>query len=291
MAWRWQDIVARLRRQPGQTPPPADTPEPAVEHTQGAGPAPQTPEPPQPPAILEPPTPPGTGEPSDPLSPTESATPPDVQTMTQGNGQPDTDGGVATPRRRSRGAIDPAARRYAAALVEMAEESGAAVEIGAEVRQLAELLETQPQLRVLMASPALSSEDRRGMLQRVFQGRVSDTTYRFLQVLSGKNRLAQLPAVLDAYQSLLDERRGIVEVDAYVARPMDAAQKDQVARRVGEVLKREVVLHQYVNPELIGGLVLRVGDQLIDGSVSTQLKNLRQKLIEAGRTRARNQSL
>jgi F-type H+-transporting ATPase subunit delta len=204
--------------------------------------------------------------------------------------QPEPGDATASRRRRRASAAGGGARVYAQALLEMADEKGALDETASEVEQLQELLASQPDLTALMSTPALGAAERRELIERVFKGRVSDTTYKFLQVVNDKGRLAALPGILASFEDLLDQRRGIVEVDAYVAQRLDPAEAEQVARRIGAALRKEVVLHQYVNPDLIGGLVLRVGDQLIDGSVATQLKLMRQRLIEAGRNRARTQN-
>lgn len=250
MKWRWKDLVAKLS---GRPTPDSASPSEGVA-TPGAGQA-----------------------------PVQAGNP---MAFNRGSDQPEAQSHQVGGKRNS-GGVGGAAKIYARALVEMAEEKGQLDEISSEVRQLAELIRTQPDLAKLIASPAIATPERRAMLERLFRGKLSDTTYKFLQVVNGKNRLMELPNILTSFDELIAERRGIVEVDVYVAQRMDAAEAQAVAGRIGAALKKEVVLHQYVNPDLIGGLVIRVGDQLIDGSVATQLKNMRTKLIEAGRNRAR----
>ena len=103
----------------------------------------------------------------------------------------------------------------------------------------------------------------------------------FLGLLNSKNRLNILSEVIEAYDHLLDEERGIVEVDVTVAQRLTPEQLETVRERVGTALKRNAVVHQYVDESIIGGLVLRVQDKLIDASVRNQLEMMRRQLLQA----------
>ena len=183
---------------------------------------------------------------------------------------------------------DSVSRVYAQALLELAQSANQLDAIAQEVSDLAALLAGNNDLRQLLDSRAIGAEARRGVIERVFKGKVSDTLYRFLQVVNTKDRLGVLPGILASFGEKLDEARGIVKVDAYVAKSLDAGQADRVAKAVGDSLGgKRVVLRQHVNPDLIGGLKLRIGDELIDASVATQLKLMQRRLVEAGQERAR----
>ncbi|MEX0745508.1 MAG: ATP synthase F1 subunit delta [Phycisphaeraceae bacterium] len=177
-------------------------------------------------------------------------------------------------------------RAYARALFEMGEQAGSLDALADEVDQLAELIRDAPGLRRLLGG-RLPTAERAAMIDRMFQGRVSDLLYRFLHVVNRKGRLNMLESIVQAFSDLMIEHRGLVEVDAFVAQRLDDASAEAVAASVGKSLGKEVVLHQYVDAELIGGLKLRFGDRVIDGSVATQLRLLRQKMIDAGREQAR----
>ncbi len=188
---------------------------------------------------------------------------------------------------QSRIQTDAVDRAYAQALFELGRDNGELEALADEVDELGELLAEQPDLRRLIRSPAIAAQERAGLIGRLFEGRVSPTMYRFLQVVTRKDRLASLAGIVQAFADLMAEHRQLVEVDVFVAQRLDEAAAKEVAERIGEVLGREVVLHQYVDEELIGGLKIRVGDKLIDGSVANQLKLLRQRMGRVGRERAR----
>lgn len=178
-------------------------------------------------------------------------------------------------------------RVYAGALLEMAREQGRLDEVADEVDQLAELMRAEPGLRRLLASPAVARHERASSIERIFKGNLSDTLYNFLQVLNQRGRLDKLPSISQTFADMVAQERGLIEVDIFVPERLEASLANDVAARIGKALGKETVLHQYVDPSLIGGLKIRVGDRLIDGSVATQLKHMRRQLVAAGREKAR----
>ena len=132
---------------------------------------------------------------------------------------------------------------------------------------------------MLVTNPAISTDERSKIVSRVFEGKVSDLLYRFLQVVTSKNRLGSLDTILGGYLLLVSEHRGLVDVDAYVATAMDADTAARVAEQIGQSLGKQVTLRQHIDESLIGGLKIKVGDKLIDASVASQLRSMKQKMI------------
>lgn len=178
---------------------------------------------------------------------------------------------------------------YGRALLEMADSQGQLGEIGDEAQELGRLLDTQPRLGAML-SRLVSSREKADSIEAILKGRVSDLLYRFIQVVNVKGRLDILHEILRAYGLLLDERNGVVEGDIYVAKRMDESEAQAVADRISAAVGLNVVLKQHEQPELIGGMKVRVGDKLIDGSVATQLRLMRESLIKSGREQARTQA-
>jgi F-type H+-transporting ATPase subunit delta len=186
---------------------------------------------------------------------------------------------------------DAVSKVYAEALMEMAEASGELQSMADEVEELGQLLKREPGLMGLLSSRTLSHEQRREMLQRLFQDQLSDVLYRFVQVVNDKNRLASLPAIVKAFGQQMAERNGIVEADIWVPKLLEQDQLDAMSERIASAFgAKQVVIHQYKDQSLIGGLKIRVGDTLIDGSVATQLRRMRRRMIESGREKARQQT-
>ncbi len=197
---------------------------------------------------------------------------------------------MSTPNRT----IDAVARVYAQSLFELGEAAGGdakLVEIGEELQSIVELVRADSTFAEFLRSPIVEREKRAGTLRRVFDGQVTDVLLRFLLVLNDKGRLGHLDDISDGYGELLNDRFGRIEVDVYtIDGTLDAAQLEQLAQKVKARLGKDPVFHQYADPAMIGGLVLRIGDQLIDGSVRGQLRGLRESLLENGSASIRSES-
>lgn len=176
---------------------------------------------------------------------------------------------------------------YGEALFELALKAGQIEDIREEAAELRALLLQNKDLARLIDSRALSHANRTGAVERLFSGNVSDLLYRFIRVVNAKGRLAALPGILEAFRKLADARAGMMDVDAYVAKPMADQDRAELAAGLSTALSAKVTVHAHVDPTLIGGLKLRVGDRLVDGSVASQLRRLKREMVEAGRAKAK----
>lgn len=184
--------------------------------------------------------------------------------------------------------VDAVARVYAGALFELAQAGGALEGVAAQVNEIAALLDEHADLRRLLSTPAINKLERRAMLERIFADRYSDEVYNFIQVLNNRGRIGSLPGIIAAFDERLDRYRNVVEVEAHVADELSPLDAGKVADAVGKKLGKQVVLTQYIDPNLIGGLKLKIGDRLIDGSVATQLRAMKRRLSEVGYQKARS---
>lgn len=180
-------------------------------------------------------------------------------------------------------APDALARTYAQSLFELAEQQGGAAgteEILGELEDILELARTEAKFGEFLSSLILPARKRKATLKTIFGGRVSGLTLNFLLVLNDKERLSHLPTIVSAYERMVQEAFGRVEVDVYTPAPIDQHQLADIRSRLQTVLKREPVMHAYVDESMIGGIRVQIGDQLIDASVATRLRKMREKLTQ-----------
>ncbi len=173
---------------------------------------------------------------------------------------------------------NPVARRYAQALYQEAERQGRLDAVGADVDLLRQSLENAPELGRFFHSPIIAREKKKAVVEELFEERLSALTYRLVQLLVDKEREALLGHVLTAYRALVDRKQGIVEVQVRTARPLDEAGRRKLSGAVERMTGRQARLHVAHEPALIGGVVLRVGDTVYDGSVRNQLAALRERM-------------
>lgn len=178
---------------------------------------------------------------------------------------------------------DALASVYARSLFQLAEQAGGQdkiEEVNDELEQILELTRRDPVFAEFLTSPIVDAKARADSLRRILDGRVTDLTLRFLLVLNNKGRLPKFESIAEAYSSLMQEAFGRIEVDVHTAGELGPEAVEAIRTRVRDALGREPVLHTYVDPSMIGGVRLRIGDRLIDGSVSRRLRRLRDELLE-----------
>mgnify|MGYP001389444418 CR=1 FL=1 len=180
---------------------------------------------------------------------------------------------------------DATARVYARSLFDLANKQGGQGAIESTVAELEEILEIARQdarFGEFLSSPSISTADRAKVIEKVFKGRVSDLTYKFLQVLNEKGRIGQLPAITAAFDQESQEKFGRVEVDVFTVEPVSPDLLRTMRERLAQVMGKDVVIHPYTDANMIGGVKFRIGDQLIDASVATHLRRLKDKLDNEG---------
>jgi F-type H+-transporting ATPase subunit delta len=172
------------------------------------------------------------------------------------------------------------ARRYARALFAIGVDRGSFEQLGQELADLAALWGASPDLRQALENPVFGPAEKRGVLEQLLP-RVTPSAdvQKFVRLLLDKRRIAALPMIARAYRELADAHAGRVRAEVTSAEPLSPGQTDSVRRSLEQRTGKKVILETRVDPSLIGGLVARVGDLVLDGSVRTQLANLRQRLL------------
>lgn len=188
---------------------------------------------------------------------------------------------------------DDISRVYADALVGIVQAEGGndrLREIAEEFEALVEFTRADKRFHEFLASPILDVEARGAALGRIMSGNFSELLVRFVLVLNRKGRLAHLASIADAYDAALQVAFGKIEVDVFTidGQAPDAQMQTVLRDRIQAAVGREPVFHFYADKHMLGGVKLRLGDQLIDGSVATRLRLLRQKLVEQGGSQVRS---
>jgi len=188
--------------------------------------------------------------------------------------------------------VDSIAIVYARSLFELAERTGGRAlleEINGEFEQIAALAGSDPRVREFIESPIIDRNRRSAALNRILGGRVTDLFRKFVLVLNEKGRQSHFRTIARAYDEMLQKQFGRVEVDVHSATPISDATLDRLAEMVREGLGRDPVFHRYVEPELLGGIKVRIGDVVYDNSIQGQLIRLRHSLLSGSREAIRSQ--
>ena len=170
------------------------------------------------------------------------------------------------------------ARRYARALNEDAAEKNAVKEVDDDIAMIEESMEGSPELRRFFADPMINAEKKGNVINALFEKRVHATTLSFLQLLTRKRRENLFPEIVGAYNKLRNEQLGVVEALVRVALPLSDAEEKKVKEGIEKLTGKKVQLRTEVDAAIMGGIIIRVGDMVYDGSVLHQLDSLKDRL-------------
>lgn len=176
------------------------------------------------------------------------------------------------------------ARVYAAALLASASQVSpeAPAELADELTGLVAALNADPAVANLLTSPVVGKKARAAAIEAALSGRASRTLSGLLATLQQNNRLALLRPVAAAYRRLIEEQTGLVPVKVTAAVPLTDDQQAKLTENLKKLLKQDPVLNVRVDPDLLGGLVVQVGDSVVDTSVRTRIQTLRTLLLDKG---------
>jgi F-type H+-transporting ATPase subunit delta len=165
--------------------------------------------------------------------------------------------------------------RYATALFELAEEARSIDTVEASLAKVRAALDQSDAFKALTTSPIVGRDDAaKAVIATAGELGVDDTTRNFLGVLAQNRRLAELPAIIRAFRLLAARHRGEVTAEVTSAHPLDDEQVEALRQSLRSRVGREVSVDLSVDPALLGGLVVRIGSQMIDSSIRTRLNAL-----------------
>lgn len=173
-----------------------------------------------------------------------------------------------------------AARRYAKALIELAQRDGIVAEIGAQLQQHQRLLSANPTLQRIVENPSVDTQVKTNILNTILDRTQPAPLMRnFMLLLVEKDRLRQLEAMAMHYERMANEelRRVVAQVTSAVE--LDARQREAVTQKIAAATHKDVILETHIDPALLGGVVVRVNNVILDGSLRGQLARMQKAFI------------
>lgn len=175
--------------------------------------------------------------------------------------------------------VQTVARRYAAALADVVAERGEARQVQEELSGWELMIRNNAQLQEVFRNPTIPYDQKRSVLSALIaRTKVGPMTANFLQVLLHNQRLTELGEVNKRFGQVLDERSGIVSAQVTTARPVPESSQQALRAKLTTLTGKDVRLSFATDDELIGGIVTRIGSTVYDGSVRTQLQQVKEKM-------------
>jgi F-type H+-transporting ATPase subunit delta len=173
------------------------------------------------------------------------------------------------------------ARNYAETLFELASRNESIQEYGDALEMVAGFLEDDSRFRTFVETPRIDDETKKDVIRKAFHDKAPKQVINFVLITIDKRRQALLREISAEYLLLLDDHLGREHVEVTMARPLDDTTANVVSERLSKMLGKQAIPHIRVKPEILGGIVVRTGDTIYDGSVRRRLEDLRRRLLTA----------
>ena len=176
--------------------------------------------------------------------------------------------------------VETIARRYATALADVVVKSGETEPVKNELKIWEQLMAANAELQNAVRNPSIAHASKENVLEALIEkAQPTRTTANFLRVLLSNGRLTELREINTKLESVLEERSGSVVAEVTSARDLSGAQQGELKANLEKLTGKQVKLNFAIDPAIIGGVVTRVGSTVYDGSVKTQLENLKEEMI------------
>lgn len=173
------------------------------------------------------------------------------------------------------------AKRYGQALFDLASEKNMLDQLEKELTQVLEVLEASHELKKIVEHQLISPETKQEIFRKVYAKTVSPITMNFLLLILHKKREMALKQIVSQFINLANEARGIVKAQVASASQLSSQQLEELRKSLAKITGKNILLEVMIDEKLIGGLVVKIGDRIIDGSIATKLKMLEKHLKNA----------
>ncbi|MBO8172010.1 MAG: F0F1 ATP synthase subunit delta [Bacillaceae bacterium] len=170
------------------------------------------------------------------------------------------------------------ASRYAKGLLEVAQEHNVLDEVEQQLSQISSIIANEPELKQVLNHPQVEITEKKKLIATLFEKEIKEELLNFLYLLVDRRREMFIDEISDEFTRLANEARGIADATIISAKPLSEQQQQDIAKRFGKELNKTLRVENQVDPSIIGGLVIRIGDRLYDGSVAGKLQQFQQEL-------------
>lgn len=171
------------------------------------------------------------------------------------------------------------ANKYAVAIFELAKEENQLEAYGTQLEEVADVIASQADLKAFVQNPQVQPQAKKEILTKLFKEDLASTVYNFIMLLIDKRRESLLAEIVALYQTLSNEARNIVKADVTVAALLNKEQEAGLVAKLEQVIGKKVLIRTHVDKSILGGVIVKIGDKLIDGSIVRQMQSLQKQLM------------
>ena len=172
------------------------------------------------------------------------------------------------------------ASRYAEALFQVGEESNSTTKLYEELNAVLDILKSDKNFYNVLKSPLISKGEKKEIIENVFNNRIENDLKNFFKILIDKERISYLELIQKSFKELLNEKNNIIEGKAITAIPMRKEEIKKLVENLSSKYNANIILENIVDKTILGGILVRLGNKEIDGTIKTRLENLKQELSQ-----------
>lgn len=177
--------------------------------------------------------------------------------------------------------VELAAQRYGTALFELAVENNQVDEMLNEVMHLKDIISEETDFLELISNPKISMDDRKQVIENIFEGRISDYIIGLIDLVIKKNRQSLLLQIFEDFITKINEHKGVVIATVTVCEPLTQVQEEALTKRLETLTKKTISLQQEFDKSLVGGIVIRIGDRIMNYSVKGMLNAMSKEILNS----------
>ena len=173
------------------------------------------------------------------------------------------------------------ARVYASSLLELGTEHKVLPDLEEEIKFVAGMVTDDRNFRNFLTSPGITKDAKREFIEKIFKGKLSDYIINFIKVLIDNDRQSAIAEIYETFTGLIDEVNNRQKVTIITSAELDSTLKSKLAAKLKDVFKKEIILKEEIDPNILGGIIIKVGDTVIDGSLAKDLRNIKMNLLNS----------
>ena len=176
--------------------------------------------------------------------------------------------------------INVIADRYAQALFEVGEETQTTSELYQELKQLVDILNENKDLYNFLKSPLIGRDDKKNVMKNIFENQLSKNMNNFLKIVIDKDRMSVIEKIKESYKRLLNDKNNVLEGTAITAVALSEAEIKDLEKNLSKKYNKNVTLTNIVDEAILGGVLVKLGNEEIDGTVRTRLSKMKKQLSQ-----------
>lgn len=170
---------------------------------------------------------------------------------------------------------------YATAMIQLAEQNGCLDSVNADLHLMKEIIGSHKELKGFLEHPLIEKPDKKDALEKIFRENITSWSMNLVKLLLDNNRMFLLPSIAEQYSKLLSEKRNIDTAQVITAVEIDENTINRVKEKLEKLFNSKINIETHVDKDIIAGMIVKIRDKIIDGSIRTKFENMKKQLIHS----------